>query len=194
MQEPDQNATPPEREGQNPNGMDIENGCDAPEMILTPDEVEGSSATNDAGEIHSKLMEVEDRYRRLLAEFENFRKRSIREKNQERQRGRREAVEGLLPVYDSLTMGLISLKPDDPSRAGIQAVHQQLLQSFETMGLMKVATKGEKFDPQLHEAIVHLPSDTVAEGLIIEETRSGFEDEVGLLRPAQVVVSAGPGS
>jgi molecular chaperone GrpE len=192
MQQPDQNESTPEREGQNPEELEIENGCDAPEMILTPED--DTSEGDGTGEIHTKLMEIEDRYRRLMAEFENFRKRSAREKNQERQRGRREAIEGLLPVYDSLTMGLVSLKPDDPSRAGIQAVHQQLLQSFETMGLIKLATKGEKFDPERHEAIANLPNGTVPEGVIIEETRSGFEDEVGLLRPAQVVVSAGSGS
>lgn len=168
---------------------DVENGGEGPEIILTADPVE-----DEAPEAGGKIAELEDRFKRLMAEFENFRKRSAREKAQERQRGRREAIEKLLPVYDSLTLGLISLKPDDPARSGMRAVHQQLLSSFEDLGLVKVPTKGEKFDPERHEAIANLPNPDVPEGVIIEESRSGFEDEVGLLRPAQVVVSAGDGS
>ncbi|MCC5875716.1 MAG: nucleotide exchange factor GrpE [Candidatus Sumerlaeia bacterium] len=168
---------------------DVENAGEGPEIILTEDPVEEGTPA-DAG----KLAEMEDRFKRLMAEFENFRKRSAREKGQERQRGRREAIEKLLPVYDSLTLGLLSLKPNDPARSGMKAVHQQLLSSFEDLGLVKLATKGEKFDPERHEAIANLPNPEVPEGVIIEESRSGFEDEVGLLRPAQVVVSAGDGS
>lgn len=181
---------------------DIENSEEGPEMDASGEDFPGPiEVEEEAGEIGEEMAELlrraeeyEDRLKRLMAEYENFRKRSLREKSQERQRGRREAVEALLPVYDSLSMGLLSIKADDPAREGMQAVLQQLLQSFEVLGLMKIPTKGEVFDPEKHEAIVHMPSGDVPEGSIVEESRSGFEDEVGLLRPAQVVVSSGPPS
>lgn len=182
MHETGNNKTQNDR---NPEFNEVENAGDEPEVILV-EEPEVREA-----EESEKVRQLEDRLVRLMAEFENFRKRSAKEKAQERQRGRREAIEQLLPVYDSLTLGLLSLKPDDPSRSGMQAIHQQLLTSFEELGLIKVATKGEKFDPERHEAIANIPSGDVPEGVIIEESRSGFEDEIGLLRPAQVVVSAG---
>lgn len=179
----------------------VENAEEAPEMDASgetfpgPVEVEAAgeeASQEEMAELHRKIEEYDDRLKRLMADYENFRKRSLREKSQERQRGRREAVEALLPVHDSVSMGLLSIAADDPARAGLQAVLHQLLQSFETIGVMKIPTKGESFDPEKHEAIAHLPSQEVAEGLIAEESRSGFEDEIGLLRPAQVVVSSGP--
>ena len=166
---------------------DVENADEGAE------EFPGKGEQQTAQVIQAEPEQESDRVRRLMADFDNFRKRANKEIGQARQKGRRDAVEKLLPVYDSLTMGLLSIKADDPVRGGMMGVVQQLLNSFEELGLQKLQTKGEPFNPTLHEAIANLPSNDLAEGLIIEESRSGFEDELGLLRPAQVVVSAGPG-
>lgn len=135
--------------------------------------------------------EAEQKYLRLMADFDNFRRRSAREKSEERQRGRRDAAEKLLPVYDSLSMGLISMPKDSPARSGLEAIQRQLQTAFDQLGISRVETKGQPFDPQIHEAIGHLPSN-LAEGTVCEESRAGFRDDLGLLRPAQVLVSSGP--
>lgn len=159
---------------------EAENGDEGPEIIF---EQPKPVPTGDS---------AEDKLMRLMADFDNFRRRSAKERSQERQRGRRDACEKLLPVFDSLTMGLIQLKSQDSGvRGGLEALQAQLVTAFDSLGLKKVPTKGEKFDPELHEAIAHLPSDTVAEGIVMEESRAGFSDDLGLLRPAQVVVSSG---
>lgn len=144
----------------------------------------------------AEVVEVEPaeaRILRLRADFENFRRRSQREKLAEHQRGRREAVVKLLPVFDSLHMGLLTLKEGSTERSGLEAVMGQLLQSFEELGIEKIPCKGEKFDPVRHEAIANMPSDIYEEGRVTEESRIGFQDEIGLLRPSQVLVSSGPG-
>jgi molecular chaperone GrpE len=134
-----------------------------------------------------------EKYVRLLADFDNYRKRVSKDLAQERQRGRRDAAEKLLIVYDSLAMGLLTMK-DAPEavRAGMEAVRAQLIAAFSTIGVQKIETKGRRFDPAIHEAIAQMPSDA-EEGIILEESRAGFEDAVGLLRAAQVVVSGGNG-
>ena len=147
-------------------------------------------------EANAQVVEVEPAEARLLrlrVDFENFRRRSQREKLAEHQRGRREAVVKLLPVFDSVHMGLLTLKEDSAERSGLQAVMNQLLQSFEELGIEKIHCKGEKFDPVRHEAIANMPSDIYEEGRVSEESRTGFQDEIGLLRPSQVLVSSGPG-
>jgi len=146
----------------------------------------------DLEETRAEESEFQQRYLRLYAEYENFRKRSAREKSQERQRGRRDAAEKLMPVYDSLAMGLIKLPEDDPSREGLKAVERQLMASLEDLGIQKVGTIGEKFNPEFHEAIANMPSDEYEEGVVCEESRAGFQDELGLIRAAQVLVSSGP--
>ncbi len=181
-------AKPPEEESARVvdlgSGEEVENAGEPEEEFLHPEE-----------ELEEEERESEDdRYRRLAADFDNFRKRTARELARERQRGRRDAVERLLPVYDSLAVGLLQVKEkESPARAGMVAVQAQLLGAFEQLGLHKVASIGEKFDPELHEAIQQMPHPEFEEGIVCDEARAGFVDEeVGLLRPAQVIVSSGP--
>lgn len=133
-----------------------------------------------------------DKLVRLMADFDNFRRRSAKEKLLERQRGRREAAEKILPVYDSVAAALMTIKPDQVAlRTGLEAVQSQVLRAFDGLGISRIATVGEKFDPQIHEALMHTPSPQHAEGIIVAESRAGFTDEIGMLRAAQVVVSQG---
>lgn len=171
--------------------MDEERARQSPEA-----EVENAGEPEEVVLIHEEEDEPEaddknQQLLRLMADFDNFRRRTAKEKLLERQRGRREAAEKLLPVFDSLTMGLLTMPADNPVRSGMEAVQQQLLSAFDQLGLKKISTKGEPFDPELHEAIVHMASPE-PEGVVCEESRAGFIDDVGLLRAAQVVVSSGP--
>jgi molecular chaperone GrpE len=133
----------------------------------------------------------DDRLARLMAEFDNYRKRTAKDSILDRQRGRRDAASKFLPVLDSVDMALLSMAADSPFRSGLEGVRQQVLNAFEGLGLKKIPTVGQAFDPQLHEAIARMPHPEAPEGTITAETRAGFTDEVGLVRAAQVLVSAG---
>jgi len=194
---PGQENSAPQAQGQGEQ-QDLpveENAGEAPEEFVTeiyPEDENEAAASGPAEDQSKKIAELEDRLVRLMADYENFRKRMQKEKSQERQRGRRDGVEKLLPVYDSVQMGLVALKDADENvKSGFEAVRQQLLRSFQDLGIKQVATVGQQFDPEVHEAIANMPSDEYEEGMIAEESRAGFFDEIGLLRPAQVVVSSG---
>ncbi|MCC6547055.1 nucleotide exchange factor GrpE [Candidatus Sumerlaeota bacterium] len=133
---------------------------------------------------------TQDQLRRLRADFDNYRKRTAKEFNTQRQRGRRDAIESLLNVYDGLSMGLMRMPKDNPWRAGLEAIQLQFIGAFESLGVKRVKTVGQPFDPNQHEAIGNIAS-THAEGIVCEETRTGFYDETGLVRAPQVLVSTG---
>ncbi len=177
------------------NDIEAENAGEPEEVFIDQETGEPIEiATEESGvddSTEEKLKEAEDRVRRVMADLENLRKRSIREKLAEFQRGRRDAAEKLLPVYDSVAMGLLTLKPEDTSRGGLEAIKSQLLNSLQQLGITKVETIGEEFNPEKHEAISQMPHPDHDEGIICEESRAGFEDELGLIRPAQVLVSSG---
>lgn len=134
---------------------------------------------------------ADDRFVRLMADFDNFRKRTAKEHLLQRQHGRREAIEKLLTVFDGLTMGLLKMPKDNPYRQGLEVIQQQFVSAFEGLGLKRIRTRGQRFDPQIHEAIGNMPSAEYPEGIICEESRAGFTDEAGLVRAAQVLVSTG---
>lgn len=171
---------PTAADGKAPADAQVENGGEPEEVFLQEEAAPAASGADD------KLM-------RLMADFDNFRRRSAKERAQERQRGRRDAAEKLLPVFDSLASGLLSVKPGDPVRAGMEAVFNQLLSSFAQLGIRRIPAKGEAFNPELMEAVARLPHPELEENVVMEETRPGFVDDLGLLRAAQVVVSAGNG-
>lgn len=169
-----------EANGKVPTDEQAENGGEPEEIFLE----EEAAARAPASGNDDKLM-------RLMADFDNFRRRSAKERAQERQRGRRDAAEKLLPVFDALASGLLSVKPGDPVRQGMENTFNQLVNSFAQLGIKRVPTKGEAFNPEVMEAVARLPHPEHAEDVVIEETRPGFVDDLGLLRAAQVVVSAG---
>lgn len=161
----------------------VENAGEPEEIILEEAAPEPDPQQEDA----------DQRLMRLRADYDNYRRRTAKESAQQQQRGRREAAAKLLPVIDSLSMALLSIPADNPARTGIDAVMRQAIACFEDLGIRRIPTRGETFDPELHEAIGHLPHPEFPEGIICEESRAGFVDELGLLRPAQVLVSAGNG-
>jgi molecular chaperone GrpE len=167
---------------QQPRPVDEENGNEPPEQVITIEQPAAETEKEDP------------RLLQLMADFDNYRKRTNREMASERQKGRREAVTKLLPVLDAVDNALLATPADSPFRPGLEGVRQQFLTAFGQLGFTRIAAVGESFNPEFHEAIAQFPSSQVAEGIIIQESRAGFRDEVGLLRAAQVVVSAGSGS
>jgi len=139
-----------------------------------------------------------DRFRDLAlrsqADFDNYKKRAAREKEDATKYANASLLERLLPIVDNFELGLSAARAEgesSPIFSGMNLVFKQLNDFLADNGLKPIDAVGEKFDPNLHEAIAHEPSDKVAEGVVIRQTRRGYRFKDRLLRPSSVVVSSG---
>jgi molecular chaperone GrpE len=142
----------------------------------------------------SKESLLEDRLVRLQADFDNFRKRTLREREDLYRRANEDIISELLPVLDHLELAFQAAGDDGKDHSlvkGFVLVGEQLQKTLHKFGLIEVPTDDVEFDPNVHEAIQHLPSETIPENGIIARTRSGYMLGNRLLRAAQVVVSSG---
>ena len=158
-------------------------------------ETEGSGhrlAGDDVEELRRGLGEQQDRYVRLLADFENFRRRMAREHERARHEGRRDALLALLPALDTLERALAAGSTDTPFYEGVVATHRLFLDALRELGVEPVQSEGQPFDPNQHEAVATVNADDVDPGTVTREVRRGWRFGHELLRPAQVVVAARP--
>ncbi len=139
-----------------------------------------------------------DRYVRSVADMDNFRRRTVREKEELRQFASSKVLEDLLPVLDNLSLGLAAAKAPNADLktlvGGIGMVAEQLKTSLASHGLKEINPLGQPFDPNLHEAISQQPSADIADGSVITVVRTGYSLNGRLLRPASVIVSTGVAS
>lgn len=137
-----------------------------------------------------------ERYMRAVADMENFRKRTVREKDELRQFAAASVVEDLIPILDNLGLGLAAAKQqagDAKSIAdGVAMVIEQFKSTLARHGLKEINPVGAAFDPNQHECISHQPDAKVPEEKVIQVVRLGYTLNGRLLRPASVVVSSGP--
>ncbi|MCA1809530.1 MAG: nucleotide exchange factor GrpE [Kiritimatiellia bacterium] len=142
-----------------------------------------------------ELQQLRERFLRLQADFDNYRKRVARDEVARARRATERLVEALLPTLDHFEMGLQAARNQNVAEsvvAGLDLVRNQILDVLKKEGVKPVISEGTAFDPQCHECVVHMPSPDFAENMIIQETRKGYWLGDFLLRPAQVVVSSGP--
>jgi molecular chaperone GrpE len=139
-----------------------------------------------------ELAAVKDRYTRLMADFDNFRKRQVREREDWIKRSNEELLGDLLPIIDHLELAL-GKSPDtsDPVVAGVKLVYDQFLALLDRYGVTPIDTKNQPFNPDWHEALSQMSSATVPANGIIDQFRRGWCLAGRLLRPAQVIVSSG---
>ena len=140
----------------------------------------------------NELAAMKDRYMRLMADFDNFRKRQIREREEWIKRANESLLADFLPVVDHLHIALGKEQDNSsPFVAGIKMVYDQFVAALEKNNVVPVDAKGQPFNPEWHEALSQIPSDTVPANEVIEQFRRGWSLSGRLLRPAQVIVSAG---
>lgn len=155
----------------------------------------GSEMPDDAiASLQSDLDRFRDLALRTQADLENYKKRSTREREDAIKYANTSLLERLIPIVDSFELGLTAARGEgeqSPVFSGMSLVLKQLADFLADNGLQPIEAVGQKFDPNLHEAIGHEPSDTVAEGKVISQTRRGYRFKDRLLRPATVVVSSG---
>jgi len=176
---------------------------DAAAELVTPEPASSNSAEVAAGPSQDQQLEEakktaaknHEHYVRAMADLENFRRRTVREKDELRQFAAGRVLEDLLPVLDNLALGLGAAKAPNADLksliGGISMVMEQLKTSLAGHGLKEINPAGQKFDPNQHESIASQPSENVADGLVLQVVRIGYSLNGRLLRPASVVVSSG---
>ena len=155
---------------------------------VNEDKVEESSAEAEAAQLKDKLL-------RLTAEFDNFRKRSIREKEEYRKFAVEQVIMELLDVYDNFERAIESAKQTDDISSvitGVEMVFKQFTGILEKEGLEKIECQGREFDPHLHEAMMHVEHPDHEENTVMDVCRPGYCLHTKVIRPAMVTVSKKP--
>ena len=135
---------------------------------------------------------LRDQLLRLRAEFQNYRKRTARDNERIRARATESLMADLLPVMDHLELALSHADDDSGALAeGINMVLRQFVDTLGKHGLEPIASEGETFDPELHEALMQQPSEEVEEGKVLTEFQKGYHLGDAVLRHAKVIVSSG---
>ena len=135
---------------------------------------------------------LRDQLLRTAADFDNYRKRQVREREEWVKRANEELLGDLLPVVDHLELALgKSADPADPLAAGVRLVYDQFIALLERNGVTPIDAKGQPFNPAFHEALAQMNSATVPAQEVIDQFRRGWLLAGRLLRPAQVIVSSG---
>ena len=130
-----------------------------------------------------------DSYLRLAADYDNFRKRTIKEKEQSYGNGKADAVEKLLPVYDNLERALSQPTEDEAYKKGVEMTMTQLVNIFAGLGVEIYGNPGDVFDPNLHNAVMHTQEEGVAENTITQVYQKGFKMGDKIVRFAMVIVA-----
>jgi molecular chaperone GrpE len=164
-----------------------------------PPGADGDAAQSEAQDPMAGLQADLDRFRDLAArsqaDFDNYKKRSAREKEEAIKYANKSLLERLVGIIDNFELGLAAAKEqsaDSPIYSGMVLVQKQLSDLLAENGLQPIEAEAKTFDPNLHEAIAHEPSNKYPEGIVVRQTRRGYRFKDRLLRPAKVVVSSGP--
>ncbi len=145
-----------------------------------------------AEEVQSEIVEVkvaDDKYLRLLAEYDNFRKRSQKEKDSLYETVKADTVAKFLPVYDNLVRAINQPTGDEACRKGVEMIMNQFVSTLEKLGVTKVESLGQSFDPELHNAVMHVDDETKGENEIVEVFQEGFKLGEKVIRFAMVKVA-----
>ena len=138
-----------------------------------------------------KIDQLEDRVKRQMAEFENFRKRTEREKQAMFETGAKSVVEKILPVVDNFERGFATVTPEDENDAfvdGMKMVYKQLMTELENMGVKPIEAVGCEFDPNFHNAVMQVESEEYESGVIAQELLKGYTYHDTVVRHSMVAV------
>ena len=188
-QAPEPDAAPQDRESGTPResrSLD----ADGAEQAAPQDPADPRDA--EIAALGEKLKAAEDRALRALADFDNYRKRSLREREEFARIAAADAIKAVLPTADNLARALESAPPDDPLAKGVKLSLDGLEAALVSQGAEKIDAAGKPFDPNLHEALAQSPSADVPAGTVSQVFRAGWLLNGRLIRAAQVIVSSGP--
>ena len=135
------------------------------------------------------LAELTDKLQRQMAEFENFRKRTDREKASMYDMGTRDTVEKLLPVIDNFERGLAGADENDPFAEGMKMIYKQMMTMLADLGVTPIDAAGKEFDPNLHNAVMHVDDENFGENIVAEELQKGYMFKDHVVRHSMVKVA-----
>lgn len=141
--------------------------------------------------LKDKIAELEDRTKRQMAEFENFRKRSNKEKEQMFAMGERSVIEKILPVVDNFERGLSTIPEEEkgtPFADGMEMIYRQLMTQLDAMGVKSIEAVGQDFDPNLHNAVMQVDSEEYESGKVAQELQKGYMYHDTVVRHSMVGV------
>ena len=139
-----------------------------------------------------KIEELTDRVRRQMAEFDNFRKRTEKEKTQMFETGAKSIVEKILPVVDNFERGLAAATEEEkgsPFVEGMEKIYKQMMTMLEEAGVKPIEAVGQEFDPNLHNAVMHIEDEEFGENIIAEEFQKGYTYRDSVVRHSMVKVA-----
>ena len=139
-----------------------------------------------------KIEELTDRVKRQMAEFENFRKRTEKEKSSMYEMGARDIIERILPVIDNFERGLAVIpedKKEDPIAEGMEKIYKQFQKVFEEAGVKPIEAAGKEFDPNFHNAVMHVEDESLGENIVAEELQKGYMYRDSVVRHSMVKVA-----
>lgn len=136
-----------------------------------------------------KIAELNDQLTRLMAEFDNFRKRTEKEKATMYDMGAKDVVEKLLPVVDNFERGLAGADESDPFVQGMSMIYKQLMTMLEGIGVKPIDAQGKEFDPNLHNAVMHVEDESLGENIVSQELQKGYMYKDTVVRHSMVMVA-----
>ena len=139
-----------------------------------------------------QIGQLEDKVKRQLAEFENFRNRSEKEKQAMFETGAKSVIEKVLPIVDNFERGLATVpkeKQEDPFVDGMNRVYKQLLTELENIGVKPIEAVGQEFDPNLHNAVMQVESEEYESGVVAQELQKGYTYRDSVVRHSMVAVT-----
>ena len=144
------------------------------------------------GKKAEKIEDLTDRVTRQMAEFDNFRKRSEKEKSQMYEIGAKDIIEKILPVVDNFERGLGSVPEEEknaPFVEGMEKIYKQLMTTLESVGVKPIEAVGQEFNPDFHNAVMHVEDDELGENIIAEEFQKGYMYRESVVRHSMVKVA-----
>ena len=141
--------------------------------------------------LKEKVEELEDRVKRQMAEFDNFRKRTEKEKTAMFETGAKSVIEKILPVVDNFERGLASVSEEEKEGAlaqGMQMIYKQLMTELENLDVKPIPAVGEEFNPEFHNAVMQTQSDEFESGVIAQELQKGYTYRDSVVRHSMVAV------
>ena len=142
-----------------------------------------------AGKIDEKLADLTDKLQRQMAEFENYRKRTEKEKATMYDMGTRDTIEKLLPVIDNFERGLAGANEEDPFAEGMKMIYKQLMTMLTDLGVTPIDAAGKEFDPNLHNAVMHVDDENFGDNIVAEELQKGYMFKDHVVRHSMVKVA-----
>ena len=148
-----------------------------------------SKKKKEKDKFEQQIEDLTDRLKRSMAEFDNYRKRTEKEKSSMYIIGARDIVEKMLPIMDNFERGLAQAPEDDPFAEGMKMIYKQMITAFDEMGVKPIEAVGKEFDPNLHNAVMHVEDESVGENIVVEEFQKGYTYKDFVVRHSMVKVA-----